>query len=93
MEWRDTSTHRLQKGEFVREPRELRANAGAFCLCVHRHIHYAADAWLFSCEPIANCIPLAAKDITEAKAEAERRFRRALTDALASDVQHSTHER
>jgi hypothetical protein len=77
--WKDATSY--QRGDDGKTPRVYRRTAGAFRLTVHRHINYAADVWLFTCEPIADCDPLGSKDPDGAQREADARFHLALTEA------------
>lgn len=77
--WVDATSY--QRGEDVKTPRVYNRRAGAFRLSVHRHIHYPADVWLFTCEPIATQRPLRSVDSSEAKDEANAIFWQALHEA------------
>lgn len=81
--WVDTTSR--QRGEASdAPPRVYHRRAGSFRLSVHRHIHYPADVWLFTCEPIATMRPLTAKDPAEAQIEADAIFTQALAEAKSA---------
>jgi hypothetical protein len=69
--WKNTSS--FSQNEKDRTPNEwtLKIPAAGLSICVHRHIHYPPDQWMFSCNRLdISCKLLASKSIDDAKAEA-----------------------
>lgn len=59
------------------------ARFGMYRLIVHRHIHYAPDAWLASCSPsVFAGIEMASKELGEAKSQAKAKLQTILETAL-----------
>lgn len=66
--WKDATTYSQRDTERV--PAVWHYGVGDVRISVHRHIHYAPDQWLLTCEPFFSKRELKAKDTGGAKAEA-----------------------
>ena len=66
--WEDISSY--SRNDKERIPSVWQIDIGGLSLCVHRHIHYPKDSWLFSCDLLFDKYELDSKNIDEAKDEA-----------------------
>ncbi len=63
---------------------------GRFRLVVHRHIDYDPDQWLASCHPsVLDKVPLASKDIAEAKCQAVAKLQVICEEAIRDIVEQT----
>lgn len=82
--WKDVTTY--SRDDKDRLPRVWHLDCGDMRVAVHKHIHYAPDAWLLTCSPFFDKRELCAKDADDAKAEALALVRekvKTLAEALA----------
>lgn len=82
--WNDVTTY--SRDDKDKQPRVWHFDCGDLRVVVHRHIHYAPDAWLLTCSPFFDKRELYAKDADHAKAEALALVRekvKTLAEALA----------
>jgi hypothetical protein len=77
--WKDVSS--FSQSDKERIPNCFRATGGGVVVTIHRHIHYAKDDWLMTCEPWFHPRVLDSKDTEDAKAEAAQKVTAALAAA------------
>ena len=80
--WKDVSSYSQSDKERV--PNCFRASAGGIVVTVHRHIHYAKDDWLMTCDPWFSQALLESKSADDAKAEAIQKVTEAIAKAHAA---------
>lgn len=80
MQWKNTTTY--SQGEKDRTPRTYEARAGVIRIVVTRHIHFDASAWVLSAHPFFDLHELASSEVEDAKREAMKLVRGALSNAM-----------
>ena len=78
MEWKDISTH--NKGATDRTPHTFQAKVGSARITVTRHVHFAPEDWVLTCEPWYDLYVVGKGTIDEAKAAAVALIREKLRE-------------
>jgi hypothetical protein len=78
--WRDVSS--FSQGTKDRTPRTWYAQFGRFKMTLTRHIHYAPDAWVATCEGVFDLREMASKDVREAACQAKAMLQVELETAI-----------
>ena len=80
--WKDISSY--SRGDKAREPSSFQRRAGKLVIVVTRHIHYSADEWVLTCEPLIAPTVISKGSADEAKIAALKTVRENLEAALAT---------